>query len=58
MKQMQDFHNRIFSKSKSATRRERHMKRLTRLNRDQVVSAATFDPWYIWEAGVSAAEQL
>lgn len=50
MKHMQNFHSRIFSKSESITLRERGLAGLARLNRDQINSAATFDPWYVWSA--------
>ena len=58
MKQMQGFHNRIFSTSESITPLERRLARLTLFSRDRVNSVAAFDPWYVWGAEAETVGQL
>lgn len=50
MKQMQDFHDRIFSKSVPFKPLEVKLAALTRLNREQLPFLAALEPWFIWGA--------
>lgn len=49
MKQMQDFHNALFSKSESIVPHKNLLAGLTRLSRSRLANAS-YDPWFMWNA--------
>ncbi len=51
---MNSFHKWLSAVNAVSTPLQRRLALLTRLNRDQITSAAAFNPWYIWEAAEPA----
>lgn len=56
MKQMQDFHDEVFSNETPDSPLERRLRALTRLERERLPFLAALEPWFIWSAGAPPAK--